>query len=168
MKKGFVPDNDYRNFLSHKVSGLEQKVAGGNFVWKDGQIVGRHRGYPFYTVGQRKGLGIALGKPVFVIEIIPETNTVMLGDEEDLGQPEMTVGKLNMMKYDFIEPGFCADTKVRYKSPGSPSILFPEAGKIRVKFMGDEKSIAPGQSAVFYEGDDVIGGGIIEQGARNL
>jgi tRNA-specific 2-thiouridylase len=163
----FVPDNDYRGFLKKKVPGLEEKLEGGNFIDKTGKILGKHKGYPFYTIGQRRGLDITLGKPAYVTSINPDTNTVMLGDEEDLGQPEMTVGKLNMMKYDFIEPGFSADTKVRYKSPGSPSILFPEAGKIRVKFLGDEKSIAPGQSAVFYEGDDVIGGGIIEQGARN-
>lgn len=159
----FVPDNDYRNFLSHKVSGLEQKVAGGNFVWKDGQIVGRHRGYPFYTVGQRKGLGIALGKPVFVIEIIPETNTVMLGDESDLNKSQMWVGKLNLQKYTQVHEGSEAVTKIRYKDKGTLSHLYPDGGLIRVDFYEDAKGVAPGQSAVFYEGDDVIGGGIIQR-----
>src|SRR3546814_760119 len=74
----FVPDNDYRAFLRHRVDGLEEKVKGGNFVLSDGTVVGRHEGYPFYTIGQRKGLGIALGEPIFVKEIVPETNTVVL------------------------------------------------------------------------------------------
>ena len=76
----FVPDNDYRGFLKRKVDGLEEQVAGGNFVDKDGKILGNHKGYPFYTIGQRKGLEIAMGKPVFVTKIIPETNTVVLGE----------------------------------------------------------------------------------------
>ena len=76
----FVPDNDYRGFLKRKVEGLEEKVDGGYFVDKSGKILGKHKGYPFYTVGQRKGLDIALGKPAFVTEIIPETNTVVLGE----------------------------------------------------------------------------------------
>src|SRR6476661_5075276 len=80
----FVPDNDYRGFLKRKVPGLDKRVNGGNFVDPLGNILGKHKGYPFYTVGQRKGLDIALGKPVFVTRILPETNVVVLGDEEDL------------------------------------------------------------------------------------
>src|ERR1044072_9159244 len=101
----FVPDNDYRGFLKKKVKGLEEQVAGGNFVDKDGNILGKHKGYPFYTIGQRKGLDIALGKPAFVTGIDPETNTVVLGDEADLEQTDMKVGKINMIKYDTITPG---------------------------------------------------------------
>ncbi|HEY0610389.1 MAG TPA: tRNA 2-thiouridine(34) synthase MnmA, partial [Chitinophaga sp.] len=78
----FVPDNDYRGFLKRRVNGLEESVNGGNFVLKDGTIVGHHKGYPFYTIGQRKGLDIALGRPVYVTGIIPETNTVVLGEED--------------------------------------------------------------------------------------
>jgi tRNA-specific 2-thiouridylase len=159
----FVPDNDYRGFLKRKVEGLEEKVAGGNFVDKNGNILGKHKGYPFYTVGQRKGLDITFGKPVYVTGIHPDSNTVVLGDEEDLDEDKMTVGKLNMMKYDMITPGMEVITKIRYKDKGSASHLYPGANQVTVVFNGKAKGIAPGQSAVFYEGKDVIGGGIIQR-----
>ncbi len=162
----FVPDNDYRGFLKRRVDGLEERVAGGDFVDRDGKVLGKHKGYPFYTIGQRKGLDIAFGKPVFVTKIDPENNTVMLGDEEDLDKDEMIVGKLNMIKYDAITPGMEALTKIRYKDKGSLSAIFPENNGMRVRFYEKARGIAPGQSAVFYEGDDVIGGGIIQSGAR--
>ena len=160
----FVPDNDYRGFLKRRVEGLEERVAGGNFIDKQGKILGQHKGYPFYTIGQRKGLDIAFGKPVFVTKIDAASNTVMLGDEVDLDQNEMTVGKLNLIKYDSITPGMEATTKIRYKDKGSLSNIYPEAGLMKVRFYENVKGIAPGQSAVFYEGDDVVGGGIIQSG----
>ena len=172
----FVPDNDYRGFLKRRVEGLEERVAGGNFVDKHGNILGQHKGYPFYTIGQRKGLDIAFGKPVFVTKINPSANTVMLGDEEDLEQNEMVVGKLNLIKYDSITPGMEAVTKIRYKDKGALSNLYPlletrhalsQQHALSVRFYENVKGIAPGQSAVFYEGDDVIGGGIIQSGALN-
>ncbi len=159
----FVPDNDYRGFLKRRVNGLEEKVEGGYFVDKSGKILGQHRGYPFYTIGQRKGLDIALGKPVYVTQILPETNTVVLGDETDLNSNTMTVGKLNWLKYDGITDGMEAITKIRYKDKGTFSNLYNHANGIEVKFYEDAKGIAPGQSAVFYEGNDVIGGGIIQR-----
>ena len=164
----FVPDNDYRGFLKRKVEGLEERVHGGNFVDKNGRVIGLHKGYPFYTIGQRKGLDIAFGKPVYVTAIHPDTNTVVLGDEDDLSQNGMMVGKINLMKYDEITSGMESMTKIRYKDRGSFSNLFPEANNIRVQFYENVKSIAPGQSAVFYEGDDVIGGGIIQSGFLSL
>lgn len=159
----FVPDNDYRGFLKRRVDGLEERVSGGNFIDKTGKILGKHKGYPFYTIGQRKGLDIALGKPAFVTHIDPDHNTVTLGDEEDLNRQEMTVGKINMLKYDLITPGMEAVTKIRYKDSGALSNLYPENGSVRVHFYDNVKGIAPGQSAVFYDGDDVIGGGIIQR-----
>jgi tRNA-specific 2-thiouridylase len=159
----FVPDNDYRGFLKRKVEGLEEKVSGGSFVNKSGEILGPHKGYPFYTVGQRKGLEIALGKPAFVTEIIPETNTIVLGDEEDLKRNEMKVAGINWIKYDGITGGMEAVTKIRYKDKGALSNLFLYEKGVNVRFYEDVKGIAPGQSAVFYEGDDVIGGGIIQR-----
>ncbi len=162
----FVPDNDYRGFLKRKVDGLETRVAGGNFVNKDGKILGQHKGYPFYTIGQRKGLDIALGRPVFVTHINPDTNTVTLGDEEDLEKNDMLVGKLNLIKYDKISQGMEAVTKIRYKDAGTFSHLYPQEDGVRVAFYENAKGIAPGQSAVFYEGDDVIGGGIIYSGRK--
>ena len=161
----FVPDNDYRGFLKKKVNGLEEEVTGGSFVDKHGHVLGAHKGYPFYTIGQRKGLDIAFGKPVYVTEIRPQTNEVVLGDESDLEQNEMVVGKLNWMKYDTITPGMESITKIRYKDKGSLSNLYPSGNEVKVRFYENAKSIAPGQSAVFYEGDDVIGGGIIQRGA---
>ncbi|MET7001332.1 tRNA 2-thiouridine(34) synthase MnmA [Chitinophaga defluvii] len=160
----FVPDNDYRGFLKRKVEGLEERVDGGNFVLADGTIVGKHKGYPFYTIGQRKGL-IAMGKPVFVTEIIPETNTVVLGDEDQLQKNEMHVGGINLVKYDHIPEGLEATTKIRYKDQGALSNLYNDNGKVKVRFYEAVKGIAPGQSAVFYEGNDVIGGGIIQSGS---
>ena len=93
----FVPDNDYRGFLKRRNPGLEEAVAGGNFTDKSGKILGKHKGYPFYTIGQRKGLDITFGKPVYVTDILPDTNTVVLGDEADLDRPAMVVGKLNWL-----------------------------------------------------------------------
>ena len=159
----FVPDNDYRGFLKRKVEGLEERVSGGLFVDKTGKILGHHKGYPFYTIGQRKGLDIALGKPAFVTKIIPETNTIVLGDEEDLKGSEMTVEKINWIKYDGISDGMEALTKIRYKDKGALSNLFAYENGVKVRFYESVKGIAPGQSAVFYEGDDVIGGGVIQR-----
>ncbi|WP_416438037.1 tRNA 2-thiouridine(34) synthase MnmA [Phnomibacter sp. MR] len=159
----FVPDNDYRGFLKRRIDGLEEKVAGGWFVDKTGKKLGQHKGYPFYTIGQRKGLDIALGKPAYVTHINPDTNTVVLGEETDLNRAEMLVQKINWLKYDGVTDGMEAITKIRYKDQGANSQLYNEDGKIRVQFFEDVKGIAPGQSAVFYEGNDVIGGGIIQR-----
>lgn len=159
----FVPDNDYRGFLKRKVPTLEQQVDGGNFVDPSGKILGKHKGYPFYTVGQRKGLDIALGKPAFVTEIIPETNTVVLGNEDDLNRTEMTVTGINLMKYDALPDDMDAVIKIRYKDKGAPGSLHTYQNGIKVRFYDAVKGVAPGQSAVFYEGNDVIGGGIIQR-----
>src|ERR1700704_1095485 len=126
----FVPDNDYRGFLKRKIAGLEEKVSGGFFVDKEGKILGQHKGYPFYTIGQRKGLDITFGKPVYVTAIRPETNTVVLGDEGDLDQQEMKVGKINMMKYDTLTPGMEAFTRIRYKDKGNLRNIYPEGNSV--------------------------------------
>ncbi len=158
----FVPDNDYRGFLKRNVDGLEERVTGGYFIDKSGKILGNHKGYPFYTIGQRKGLDIALGKPAFVTKIIPETNTIVLGEEDDLNKNEMIVAGINWIKYDGISDGMEAVTKIRYKDKGALSNLYKYQNGVNVRFYEDVKGIAPGQSAVFYEDDDVIGGGIIQ------
>jgi tRNA-specific 2-thiouridylase len=160
----FVPDNDYRGFLKRRVDGLEEKVTGGFFVDKTGKVLGKHKGYPFYTIGQRKGLDITFGKPVYVTNIIPETNTVMLGEEDDLNRQDMLVSKINWIKYEGISDGMEALTKIRYKDKGALSTLYTHENGVRVQFSHFAKGIAPGQSAVFYEGDDVIGGGVIQRG----
>jgi tRNA-specific 2-thiouridylase len=159
----FVPDNDYRGFLKRKIIGLEERVTGGFFVDKNGNILGEHKGYPFYTIGQRKGLDIALGKPAYVTQIDPDTNTVVLGDEEDLEKETMIVGKVNWIKYERLDTELEAVTKIRYKDKGSMSKIIYDGSDVTVQFYEKAKGIAPGQSAVFYEGDDVVGGGIIQK-----
>jgi tRNA-specific 2-thiouridylase len=147
------------------VEGLEEKVNGGFFVDKNGSILGQHKGYPFYTIGQRKGLDIALGKPAYVTSIDPENNIVVLGEEEDLEKQEMNVAKINWIKYDSVDGEMEAVTKIRYKDPGTLSLVTASGTNASVVFYEKAKGIAPGQSAVFYEGNDVIGGGIIQRGS---
>jgi len=162
----FVPDNDYRGFLKRRVEGLEEKVDGGDFILSDGTFVGKHRGYPFYTIGQRKGLDIALGKPVFVLDIRPETNTVVLGEKEELSKQTMRVRGVNLVKYASLPEDMPSLTKIRYKHEGTMSILNQDAGnEIQVDFVEPVSGVAPGQSAVFYEGSDLLGGGFIKKQA---
>jgi tRNA-specific 2-thiouridylase len=158
----FVPDNDYRSFLERRVDGLAERVAGGTFIDHTGEVIGTHRGYPFYTIGQRKGLGQAFGKPMYVTEIQPDTNTVVLGEVDDLIRNGMTVGQVNLMKYAELPSDYEALTKVRYHDRGVMSSL-SQIGhdKVEVQFHANVGGVAPGQSAVFYEGDDLLGGGII-------
>ncbi|MBD1396041.1 tRNA 2-thiouridine(34) synthase MnmA [Pontibacter sp. JH31] len=159
----FIPDNDYRGFLKRRVEGLEEQVAGGEFVLEDGTVVGNHEGYPFYTIGQRKGLGIALGFPAYVTRIEKDSNRVVLGNYEDLAKNAMTVGKLNMVKYEnLIGQPIPTITKVRYNDAGTEAIVEQEGDKMKVHFLSGVHAIAPGQAAVFYEGNDVVGGGWIE------
>ena len=158
----FVPDNDYRGFLKRKLPNLTEEVKGGIFVDKNGNILGQHQGYPFFTVGQRKGLGVTFGKPMFVTEIIPESNAVVLGEMEDLVRNGMVVYKQNLQKYEKLPDGIECTTAIRYNDKGTLAKLFHnDLDQIQVEFMANVKGVAPGQSAVFYEGDDIVGGGII-------
>lgn len=157
----FIPDNDYRAFLKHRIKGIEETFADGNFVSKEGKILGKHKGYPFYTIGQRKGLEIALGEPMYITDIIPETNTVILGKTEDLQKTEMWVRDINLIKYLHLENKMEALTKIRYKDAGTYSSITQHDSNMQVLFHDRVSAIAPGQSAVFYEGNDVIGGGFI-------
>lgn len=157
----FVPDNDYRGFLKRRVPTLAEQVAGGQFVDQSGQVIGTHDGYPFYTIGQRKGLGGGFKTPKYVTKIIPEDNVVVLGDATDLIKNGMIVTDINMMKYNQIPPNTEALTMVRYNDPGCLAKLYPQDDQLKVEFMADVKGVAPGQSAVFYDGNDVIGGGRI-------
>ncbi len=161
----FVPDNDYRGFLRRHVDGLEEKLDGGHFIDREGNVLGKHKGYPFYTIGQRKGLGLAFGVPMYVTEIRPQTNEVMLGQVDELLKNGMTVYKTNSMKYEqFLELDHI-ESKIRYNDPGQMSKIYPSgADEIKVEFSGHAKGVAPGQSAVFYQEDDVLGGGIIKSG----
>lgn len=157
----FVPDNDYRAFLRHKVEDLDERIGPGNFILSNGSVVGKHQGYPYYTIGQRKGLGIALGHPMFVTRIFPESNTVMLGTVEELDRSSAMVRNLNLVKYASINEPLEAITKIRYKDAGAMSSIVQEGDKMKVDFHHSVSGIAPGQSAVFYEGQDLLGGGFL-------
>lgn len=160
----FVPDNDYRGFLKRRIPGLEQQVEGGPFVNTQGDVLGRHKGYPFYTVGQRKGLDMAFGKPMYVVRIVPETNTVVLGEAHELAESTMEVRGINPVKYAQIPEGTESLVKIRYRDPGTLARLHPGKNGVEVRFAQEVQGVAPGQSAVFYEGEDVLGGGIIYAG----
>jgi len=157
----FVPDNDYRGFLKRNVDGLTDEVSGGMFVDQHGNILGEHEGYPFFTIGQRKGLGIALGEPMYVTEIRPKDNVVVLGREDELQRKGMLVHNVTMQKLEYIQDGMEALVKIRYKDKGAMASLYKEDDFVRVHFHSDVKGIAPGQSAVFFDGVDLIGGGNI-------
>ncbi len=163
----FVPDNDYRSFLKRRVEGLEEKVEGGYFVNQHGEILGQHHGYPFYTIGQRKGLGLAFGKPMFVTNIIPESNTVVLGDEEELSRSTMSVNQLNWHKYASIPAEKELVAKIRYRDVGHKAEVEVNNDSLLIHFNSKVKGIAPGQSAVVYDGDDLVCGGIIARSPNN-
>lgn len=159
----FIPDDDYRNFLKKRVPELETKVDGGDFISTEGKRLGTHKGYPFYTIGQRKGLNIALGKPAYVVSIEKDSNQITLGDKEDLLQSSMTVSRLNFLKYDRFEENKEYLVKIRYNStPSLCKIRTKDTDTIEVKFTEPVGGVTPGQSAVFYEANDVVAGGIIQ------
>lgn len=157
----FVPENDYRAFLRNKVEDLDERIGPGNFVLSDGKVVGKHQGYPFYTIGQRKGLGLAFGQPMFVTRILPQSNVVMLGPAQELERTTAQVKNPNLIKYAEIKHPLAAVTKIRYKDAGTQSTIVEHKGVMQVDFHHNVAGIAPGQSAVFYEGDDLLGGGFL-------
>lgn len=162
MEVCFIP-GDYRDFIKENSPEIEKNIGPGWFVDKRGVKLGKHLGYPFYTIGQRKKLGIALGKPVYVTKINSEKNTVMLGDREDLEADYMLIEE-----YRFIDELEAFQTKdlevrIRYRSKPIPCSLMKSLNNqfLLVKFKGVASAITPGQSAVFYREDRVVGGGII-------
>lgn len=161
----FVPDDDYRRFLKDRVDGLEEKVAGGKIVDQEGTVVGEHEGYPFYTVGQRRGLDIALGKPVYVTNINPDTNVITIGEKKDLVSTTCRAKDANLSKYGNVpEGGLEVTGAIRYNDDGAMGHL-RQIGEeeIEVTFPTGREAIAPGQAVVCYEGDDVVAGGWIHK-----
>ncbi len=158
----FIPDNDYRRFLKDRVEGLEAEVEGGPFVLEDGTVVGEHAGYPFYTIGQRHGLGLALGFPIYVTAIDPETNTVTVGPREALLKQTLTARQINLIKYPDLREERPATGKIRYKDAGGACLVRQTAADVlEVAFAAPRRAITPGQSVVLYEDDDVLAGGWI-------
>jgi tRNA-specific 2-thiouridylase len=157
----FIPDNNYRHFLQQQIPQLEQVCPAGNFISTSGKVLGKHKGYPFYTVGQRKGLVIALGTPKYVCRINAQTNEITLGDKEDLLSDSLIIKPYNLMKYAQIPPDFTGETKIRYKDKGETASIVQEDAHIKIKFHHPVSAITAGQSAVIYENNDIVAGGII-------
>jgi tRNA-specific 2-thiouridylase len=155
----FIPDNDYRAFLKERAP---EVLREGDMIMTDGSIVGRHKGMAFYTVGQRRGLGVSAGERLYVVRIDRESNRVVLGQRADLETGEMVVSHGHFLLLDRLTAAMKADVKVRYRSPSVPATIRPlDDDTIRVTFGRPVPGIAPGQAAVFYDHDVVIGGGII-------
>lgn len=155
----FVEDNDYGRFLSEK-RGADIKP--GYFVDTKGNKLGMHKGIVHYTVGQRKGLGIAFGKPMFVVEIIPDRNLVVLGDESEVFSTVLTADNLNFVAIEDLKAPMKVNAKIRYSAKEAPAEVFPiEDNKVRVVFEQPQRAITPGQAVVFYDGDVLVGGGTI-------
>lgn len=161
----FIPDNDYGRFLRDKVPGLGDRLTGGEVKTEEGQVVGHHDGYPFYTIGQRRGLNIAVGKPVYVTRIEPDTNTVVVGEDHSLLCNRLIAGQINTLAWEQIpEGGIRVEAKIRYKDTQEPAMLRPLTdGMAEIVFDQPKRAVTPGQSVVFYSGDDLLGGGIIER-----
>ena len=156
----FVTQGDYREFLKEHAP---QAASPGSFVDTDGNTLGQHQGVAFYTQGQRKGLGIAKGNRLYVQRVMPELNLVVLGSQEDLDTKTCRVGDLNIFSRERLVEGQLLDVKFRYSSPPVPArLLWEGTNAIHLTFENPVRALSPGQSAVWYQGDRVLGGGIIQ------
>ena len=156
----FIPDHDYATFIERETNG--NVPPAGNFVTTDGKILGQHKGITHYTIGQRRGLGLAMGEHVFVTKIRPQTNEVVIGRSEDVFSKELEADNLNFMAFaDFKEPTRLL-AKIRYAHRGAMCTV-ERIGEDRVRCVFDEpqRAVTPGQAVVFYDGDYVAGGGTI-------
>ena len=156
----FVPDGDYAGFIEREA---ENVPGPGNFVTADGTVIGRHEGITHYTIGQRKGLNLAMGHPVFVTEIRPETNEVVIGEAGDVFTDTLVCNKLNWMAIDGLHgKPMEVSAKIRYSHKGAPCVI-EEIGEdlVQCHFLEPVRAVTPGQAVVFYDGDYVVGGGTI-------
>ena len=155
----FVPDNDYAKFIEETTG---EKCKPGNFVTPDGKVIGKHKGIIHYTVGQRKGLNLSMGHPVFVVAIRPETNEVVIGNSEDVFASTLRCNNVNFMSIPDLEGEMEVVAKIRYSHSGSKcTIKKIEEDLVEVVFDEPQRAITPGQAVVFYDGDYVVGGGTI-------
>lgn len=156
----FIPDGDYRSFLD-KID--PSKNESGDFVHKSGRILGRHSGQRSYTIGQRKGLGIAYTEPLYVIGRDVAKNQIILGSNEDLFTQSFNIREANFSACDFPAGDFRCECRIRYRAPFVKARLIPLGeGRMRVETSEPVRAVTPGQSAVFYDGETLLGGGIIE------
>lgn len=157
----FIPNNNYRTFLDKVSPGMSQP---GNMVDTQGNVVGQHAGVPSYTVGQRKGLGALGGQPHFVLELRPESNTVVVGSNEELLSRELTADDTHWTSRETPSEPFRGMVKIRYRAPEVPATVTPLPGnRFHVEFDTPQRAVTPGQAAVVYVGDEVVGGGTIER-----
>jgi len=156
----FIPNDDYKAFLKNKFSG---KIQPGNIIDVNGNVLGEHNGFPFYTIGQRKGLGISAPQPLYVLEIRSQTNEIVVGPKEKLYQKALIARECNWIRFEKLKESLRAEAKVRYNTTEKSCTIFPEPNGIKVMFDKPQMSITPGQSVVFYDGEYVLGGGIIER-----
>ncbi len=158
----FIPDNDYRKFLRTRTGCMENSKPGA-IINMEGKIIGQHKGVSFYTIGQREGLGIALGHPAYVVNIDFNENTIRVGKKEDVYKKEFIVGKLSFIN-DRIKKNSHFNVKVRYNQKETKArVILEKQDKLKIEFEQPQFAITPGQSAVIYDEDNVIGGGIIER-----
>ena len=158
----FIPDNNYERFLKERLPDLAGGVGGGDLVM-DGRVIGKHRGYPFYTVGQRRTLGTAVGSPLYVTGIEAQANRVHVGGKDALMQTLVTARSANMIKLDRLPPGLQVRAKIRYGDDGAPAeVVSADGGTFTIRFREPRRAVTPGQSVVLYEGDDLVAGGIID------
>lgn len=156
----FIPDNDHGAFIKRREP---DKVKEGNFVDDKGNILGRHKGIVYYTIGQRKGLGVAVGKRIFVKKIDPIRNEVVLGDESDLYKSKLYAEDINLIAYDTLPDELTVKAKIRFSKHESDAVVRPYRDGIIAEFKEPQRAITKGQALVFYKGDLVIGGGIIRE-----
>lgn len=155
----FIPDNNYADFIAENT---DRKIEEGSFINSKGQVVGRHKGITHYTVGQRRGLNVSMGHPVFVLEIIPETNEVVIGDGDEVFALGLTANNLNFMSIEDMDGEMQAMAKIRYNHKGAAcTIKKTSEGRMECIFDEPQRAISPGQAVVFYDGDYVVGGGTI-------
>lgn len=155
----FVPDHDYASFIERETGKCSET---GNFVDIYGNVIGTHKGITHYTIGQRKGLGLAMGHPVFVVEIRPETGEVVIGENDDIFQTKLLADHLNFMSVEGIEGEVRATAKIRYNHRGDDCVIrMVDRDTVEVEFDRPQRAITPGQAVVFYDGDYVMGGGTI-------
>ncbi|KAF0133598.1 MAG: tRNA-specific 2-thiouridylase [Candidatus Saganbacteria bacterium] len=155
----FVEDNNYSNFIKEKFPKIEKP---GLIIDKTGKAVGEHNGIIHYTVGQRKGIGAHKGTPKYVVEINNKNNSIIIGDQKDLLKTELTAENVSFISGKFPTDPINLSAKIRYNSKETEAVLYPESkNKAKIIFKSPQRAVTPGQSVVFYNREEVLGGGII-------